>query len=43
MTIPIELTSYISYIAPIVSPLKPLPVPLKAFARGCLVLFHIGT
>jgi hypothetical protein len=42
VTILIRLIVYIIYIAPIVSPSHPLPTPLKAIARGFLVLFHIG-
>jgi hypothetical protein len=42
VTIPIRLILYISYTASIVSPLNPLKAPLRAIARGFLVLFHIG-
>jgi hypothetical protein len=42
VTIPIRLILYIIYMAPIVSPPLPFPTPLKAIARGFLVLFHIG-
>jgi hypothetical protein len=42
VTIPIRLILYIIYIAPIDSPPHPLFTPLKAIARGFLVLFHIG-
>jgi hypothetical protein len=38
----IRLILYIVYIAPIISPLNPLSAPLKAIARGFLVLFHVG-
>jgi hypothetical protein len=38
----IRLILYIIYIAPIATPPNPLPTPLKAIARGFLVLFHIG-
>jgi hypothetical protein len=41
VTGPISLIVCISFIAPIVSPLNPLPAPLRAIARGFLVLFHI--
>jgi hypothetical protein len=36
--IPIRHMLYISYFAPIISPLNPLSTPLKAIARGFLVL-----
>jgi hypothetical protein len=42
VTILIRLKLYTIYIAPIVSPSQPHPNPLKAIARGFLVLFHIG-
>jgi hypothetical protein len=43
VTILIRLILYISYIAPPSSlPFGSLPTPLKAIARGFLVLFHIG-
>jgi hypothetical protein len=42
VTILIRLILYISYIAPIVSPHSTFPTPLKVFARGFFVLFHIG-
>jgi hypothetical protein len=42
VTIWIRLILYTSYIASIISPLSPFPIPLKAIARGFLVLFHIG-
>jgi hypothetical protein len=40
VTIPISLILYIIYIAPILSPAQPLPTPLKAIARGFLVLLN---
>jgi hypothetical protein len=40
VTILIRFTLYISYIAPIVSPLNPLSAPHKAIARGFFILFH---
>jgi hypothetical protein len=43
VTVPITLMLYISYIDSIISSPQPLPKPLKAIARGFLVLFHIGT
>jgi hypothetical protein len=42
VTIPIRLILYIIYIALSSLRLNPLPKPLKAVARGFLVLFHIG-
>jgi hypothetical protein len=42
VTNPIRLVLYIISIAPITSPTQPPPTPLKAIARGFLVLFHIG-
>jgi hypothetical protein len=40
VTIPIRLVLYVGYIASMSLPLGPLPTPLKAVARGFLVLFH---
>jgi hypothetical protein len=42
VTIPIRLILYIISIAPIVSPPQPLPHPIKAIARGFLVLFRMS-
>jgi hypothetical protein len=42
VTILIRLTLYIIYTPPLSLPLNPLPTPLKAIARGFLVLFHIA-
>jgi hypothetical protein len=42
MTIPIRFILYIIFIAPLSLPLNPCPTPLKAIARGFLVLFHTG-
>jgi hypothetical protein len=44
VTIPIRLVLYIIYFAPHCSSLllSLLPTPLKAIARGYLILFHIG-
>jgi hypothetical protein len=42
VTILLRLILYISYTTSIVSPLNPLPTPLRAIARGFLVLLHVG-
>jgi hypothetical protein len=42
VTILISVILYIICIVPVVSFLSPLPTPLKAIAKGFLVLFHIG-
>jgi hypothetical protein len=42
VTILIRLILYIIYIAPIIPHPNHLPTPLKATARGFIVLFHIG-
>jgi hypothetical protein len=42
VTIPIRLILCVIYTAPLTLPLSSLPAPLKAIARGFLVLFHVG-
>jgi hypothetical protein len=42
VTILVRLTLYISYTTPIISPPQSLPTPLKAIARGFLVIFHVS-
>jgi hypothetical protein len=42
VTIPLRLTLYIIYIAPIISPPQPPPHPTYSNCKGFSVLFHTG-